>query len=203
MQQVDVFELPNYELNRSQQEWLWLFSLIVAGKSAEFATKKLDALLEAADPCDEASSPFEALLDHMSTVDGLDKLLRRVKTGQYRKLVGAFKYSFASVRPDDPKLTIKELERCPGCGPKTARFFFMMTRKDARCAALDTHLLKFMRDMGHEAPKQTPPAGRTYDRLERAFLAECDKRRVSPAAFDMELWKLYRKGGQADATARL
>jgi thermostable 8-oxoguanine DNA glycosylase len=65
-----------------------------------------------------------------------------------------------------------------------------------RCAALDTHLLKFLREIGIEdVPDSTPPAGATYARLERAFLEFCDRAKVDPATVDLAVWNHYSKNG--------
>lgn len=184
---VDVFDLPNYGLSDNQHEWLWLFSIMVAGKKAEPTRDKLNAFLKAA-PC---GTPFEAVRT-LAMENGLDDALRRHRVGQYRRIGGAFR---ASVKMTKPiwECKLPDLEVIPGVGPKTARFYYMMTRPNARMAALDTHILKFLRDQGHDAPKVTPPHGPTYERLEQAFLAECDKRGVTNvAAFDLEIWKEYR-----------
>jgi hypothetical protein len=198
--QVNVFDLPNYELDQPQLEWLWLFSLVVAGKNAEFANKKLNAYLYDSArlflPFEKGSKVTPLRIVNEDMQEGSLKMrLMHAKTGNYAKLDRAFSYSAIYLRGRLGEVGIKDLELCPGCGPKTSRFFYMMTREGARHAALDTHVLKFLRDVGHEnVPKTTPAAGPTYERLERAFLAECTARRREPAEFDMEVWKFYREG---------
>lgn len=187
MQQVDVFDLPNYRLLGSQHEWLWLFAIMVAGKKAEQTRDKLNAFLKAS----PRGTPFEAVR-LLVIANGLDDALRRHQVGQYRRISGAFKTTVKMTKHVQ-ECEVPDLEAIPGVGPKTARFYYMMTRPNARMAALDTHILKFLREQGHDAPKSTPPHGPVYERLERAFLAECDKRGVTNvAAFDLELWKEYR-----------
>ena len=91
--QVDVFTLPDYRLSNRQKEWLWLFSLMVAGKSAEFATKKLNILLHG-----WSGTPFNAI-DRMLYKGTLDENLRAAKTGQYRKLTRAYEYTVKELYP--------------------------------------------------------------------------------------------------------
>ena len=74
----------------------------------------------------------------------------------------------------------------------------MMTTRNARCAALDTHVLKYLRDKGvPDVPRQTPAAGPTYERLEQAFLGFADDVGVSPAILDISVWEDYRNRGRA------
>jgi thermostable 8-oxoguanine DNA glycosylase len=80
-----------------------------------------------------------------------------------------------------------ELETIHGIGPKTARFFIIWTRPDARVAALDVHVLRWLKTLGYDAPSQTP-SGKRYVELEIAFLAEADRRRVTPHILDQQIW---------------
>jgi thermostable 8-oxoguanine DNA glycosylase len=104
--------------------------------------------------------------------------------------------SLVDIAERNPNLrtcSVADLEACYGIGPKTARFFVMHSRRDAPpMAALDTHILKYLREQGVEGvPKETPSAGPTYNRLEQAFL-ELVPAGVSPADWDLEVWKRYR-----------
>ncbi len=184
---VDVFNLPNYRLTGSQSEWFWLFSIMVAGKKAEVTVDKLNAFL--------LDAPFGTPLESIRVLMVSGKLgerLRHHKVGQYRRIEAAFRYS-AKMRKNLWNCGIIDLEKVPGVGPKTSRFFIMMTRRNMRVAALDTHILKFLRDCGHDAPTSTPPAGKKYDRLEKAFLQEADRRGERDiGAFDLKIWTEYR-----------
>jgi len=79
-----------------------------------------------------------------------------------------------------------------GIGFKTANCFLMHSRKDARCAAFDTHLLKFMKAMGcKDVPDQAPQSRKQHDRLEKVFLEIADKTGFAPADLDLITWRLY------------
>jgi thermostable 8-oxoguanine DNA glycosylase len=93
-----------------------------------------------------------------------------------------------------------DLEKIHGIGPKTARFWILWTRPDARYAALDVHILRWMRERGHKAPKQTPSAPKTYARLEKAFLAEADKRGLTPRELDFKIWQASASAANVAAT---
>jgi thermostable 8-oxoguanine DNA glycosylase len=93
----------------------------------------------------------------------------------------------------DPRsCTVEQLEAIHGVGPKTARFFLLWTGRKIRCAALDTHLLKFLRDLGYKVPKNTP-SGTRYAVIEKIALAEADKRGMNPNDFDWIIWDAYSR----------
>lgn len=157
------------------------YSIIVAGKNAKFAenvTKKLFS--------DEEKTPFEVVKEWVVKGE-LDQKLREARSGNYVKTAKAFEdlvNSNIDLRTCQPV----DLESIHGIGPKTARFFIIWTRPDANCAALDVHVLRWLRNQGHAVPKSTPPAGRTYDRIEQIFLSEAQKLGVTPRQLDEAIW---------------
>lgn len=185
------------EQTQFKLEYKLLFSLIVAGKSANFAKNALARLLGEPDLLGrQYGTPFP-MLRHMCGIPGVqaDVLranLKAARTGNYKKLDRAIK-ALVAANLDLRACTPQELERIPGIGPKTSRFFILWTRPDARYAALDTHILKWMRYLGYNAPNQTP-FGKKYDELELAFLAEADKRGMKPAELDAAIWEWCQVG---------
>lgn len=165
-----------------------IYAVLVAGKSAKFAEMKVLALVGWA----STLLPFEIIEDHIQCGD-LEDWLRSERTGSYGRLLKCF--------PDlinlDPRIcTIHELEAVHGVGPKTARFFILWTRPGAMHAALDTHVLKWLRSLGYNAPKSTPQAGARYEELEQAFLREARHRSKTPRELDFEIWDWYANGNQ-------
>jgi thermostable 8-oxoguanine DNA glycosylase len=65
----------------------------------------------------------------------------------------------------------------------------MSSRKGVQHAALDTHILRWMRDKGVNAPKSTP-TGKKYLTLEQQYLTMVPAEKT-PAEFDLEIWKKY------------
>lgn len=86
--------------------------------------------------------------------------------------------------------TVDDLQAIPGIGPKTARFFLLHTRPDAMVACLDTHILKFLRINGHDAPVSTP-SGKRYLELERIYLDMCVRNGWNPAEKDIQIWRTF------------
>ena len=153
-----------------------IYSLIVAGKSAKFGM------------------PFDIIRRLSKEKGSLRFWLEMARTGNYRKLtkaLPALAESGVNLRTCGPE----ELERLHGWGPKSARFFIIWTRPESRYAALDVHVLRWMRKRGYDAPKSTPQNPKKYARLEKALLEEADRRGMTPRELDSMIWDAAQKGG--------
>lgn len=160
-----------------------VFAIFVAGKSEIFARGVAGRFLES------HRSPFETIRG-LAAVDGaLEAALRRARSGSYTRLALCLP---RAAELDPETCTIEELEAVHGIGPKTARAFVLWTRPGTRCAVLDTHILKWLRALGHAAPKSTP-TGKRYRELEQAVLREADRRGMTPADLDAQVWASYAK----------
>jgi thermostable 8-oxoguanine DNA glycosylase len=186
---IDPSDVISYDRTDAELELFWLFCLVVAGKTATTQARLLNGFLNSLPASDqpENDSPFERI--HKSEARG--ELLQAVidsRLGQYNRLVRAFA---DSTTLDLRSCTVADLEAIHGVGPKTARMFLMMTRRGVRHAALDTHVLKYLRSQGHDVPKATPSAGKTYQLWENKFLEYADLSGKSVAEFDLGIWKSY------------
>ncbi len=168
---------------KEEAEWKLIYSAIVAGKSARFAEGVMGRL--------------EWLWSDVGVFDGvrqaikagdLETVLREARSGSYTRLT---KCLAGLVEIEALTATVEKLETIHGIGPKTARFFVMWSREGQRYAALDTHVLKYLRELGHDAPKSTPQAGPVYRRLEQAFIAEADRQGKTPRELDYEVWDRF------------
>jgi len=169
---------------KSELQAKLIYALIVAGKSAKFADEKTRALLGHR-RCDEL--PFDTIL-RLRMEGRLWDVLKAARTGNYRKMERALQY----LSDSDLELTTctpQQLEFIPGVGPKTSRFFILWTRPDAECAALDVHILRWLRTLGYLAPFATPQDSETYGRWERVFLKEAQERGMKPAKLDAQVWE--------------
>jgi hypothetical protein len=175
------------DLTRHELERRLVCAVVVAGKNAGFAQRVVGRLFpERVERPD--NRPFLMLADWF-LAGTLRDHLTDARSGNYGKLTAAFVH-LANWDRDLRAVTVKELEEVPGVGPKTSRFFLLWTRPDFRGAALDVHVLRFLReDLRVPAvPRSTPADPRTYARLEAAFLAEAERRGVTPADLDAEVW---------------
>lgn len=174
-------------MDRIELEYRLIYSTIVAGKSAKFADMKCRALMGY---IKSGETPFE-MLKRLHRSDKLTNVLKEVKTGNYSKL----SVCLAEITNLNPETcTIEELENCHGIGPKTSRFFILWTRPKIKHAALDTHILKFLRSLGIDAPKSTPQSKSKYEKLEKVFLAEAEKRNMTARELDSAIWDAYSNG---------
>lgn len=180
--------MPNKELTKWEVEARLLYSIIVAGKSAAFADKAIARFLRSVGE-DETPLQYVKELDRL---DLLDEFLREAKVGNYAKVKQAFS-EVAKANFDLSKVTPEELEDIYGIGPKTSRFFVMWTRPDERYAALDVHVLRWLREHGYDAPKTTPQNRGKYRKLEKIFIKEAEKRGISPRDLDWQIWSNYSK----------
>lgn len=169
---------------RAEIERKLLYSVIVAGKSAAFADGALERFVSGATG---RETPFEYIRQLIDSGE-LYNTLRRSRCGNYNKT----RRCFVEIIDLDPQgCSVADLECIHGIGPKTARFFLLWTRPGIRVAALDTHILKWLREVGYDAPKSTPPAGKKYQELEDAFLQEADDAGLSPRELDYKIWSRY------------
>jgi thermostable 8-oxoguanine DNA glycosylase len=181
---IDPEDVINYTRTDAELELWWLFSCVVAGKTARTQAKLLDSMLNKL----EGETPFEKF--RKMSYNQLRDALIESRIGQYNRLIKTF---WQSLDVDLRNASVEELEAIHGVGPKTARMFIMMSRPGARYAALDTHVLKHLRANGIDAPKATPPAGKRYRELEEAFIALADKAGETVADYDLAVWKDYSR----------
>lgn len=179
----------DFNRSRWEKEHFLTFAVLVANKPAA-RTRVVLANLLVGIGSDETPFEYLAFLDRTGI---LDATLRACRTGQYRRIGGALQV-FARGGIDVETCTIQDLEAVPGIGQKTSRFFMLHAREGTRCAVLDTHVLKWLVELGYPAPRGTPREPGTYRRLEDVFLAEADKRGVTPQDLDARIWLHYARG---------
>jgi len=160
-------------MSEVELEWHLIYAIVVAGKSARFANVVIARLKEIHLARGEGS-PINHLVAHPED-------LRAANAGRYGILEKAF-LEFSRRQPELRTCHPRELERIPGIGPKTSRFFVVWTRPEARFAVLDRHVLRWMN-------ARPPKTVREYEELEREFLEEADRRGQTPRELDLEIWR--------------
>ena len=174
--------------NKHELQYKLLYSIVVAGKSAKFAKNALGRFLQ--DNCYSDNSPKELPFDYIKQMIADDELLgylEYARTGNYTKLDKAFR---EVIKLNPETCTVEDLEAIHGIGYKTSRFFMLWTREGCRYAALDTHILKYLRSLGYDAPKSTPTSSKKYIELENIFLKICDEKKMEPRDLDYEIWQM-------------
>jgi thermostable 8-oxoguanine DNA glycosylase len=182
---INPTTITNYNRTQSELEEFLMFSIMVAGKSAKQTALKLNQFLNMREDCE---SPLE-FLDNLIHEGRLYDAMKNCRLGQYGRLAKAFQ-GIVQLRNKLHKASVNDLEAITGIGPKTARFFILHSRENVRLAVLDTHILKWLKLHGENAPKTTP-TGKKYAMLEQAFLNYAWKYEMEPATLDLHIWKQY------------
>jgi len=179
---IDPRTVTQFDRTQAELEEFLLFSIVVAGKNAFVQAQKLHQFLAFS-----TTSPFETIR-YLDRNGLLDSALRSVKMGQYERIGNAFR-GVANFFSGESNVTMSLplLESIKGVGMKTSRFFFMHTLPNQQYACLDTHILQWLGEKGHEVPKMTP-RGQKYLWLEQAFLAYCRELNMTPADLDLQIW---------------
>lgn len=189
---INPKKITQYGLNRLRLEEYLIFWIAVAGKTAKTIAPRIDQVLwEGYRELGHRGprSPFKIVREL-----GKRRLATRLnKTGiGCHKAKASAMVDTANAGFDLKKCSRDELTSINGIGLKTANCFLMHSRPDARCAGLDTHVLKFLRDMGCEdVPQATPKSIKQHKRLEDFFLEVCDCTGFTPADLDLVVWRLY------------
>jgi thermostable 8-oxoguanine DNA glycosylase len=189
---IDPINLTKYNRSVPELEEVALFCVLVAGKGALPTARALDRLLKNLDtlPTVKQKTPFQLVRDY--PYNNLGSVLQASGIGGWRRKTVAI-LDLATTDLDLRTCTVEDLENIYCIGPKTARFFLLHTRPNQRIAALDTHLMKHLRSLGHDVPNNTPSSKRVYARLEQVVLDLIDQSGMTPADWDLMIWNQYRR----------
>lgn len=188
---IDPFNITNFNRNEDELIELLLFSVFVAGHNAKTTSIHLEEYLN-------------TFLDNWK-ISLKTKLISYVKNNSARVIakhlkksgIGCYKRNANFIITlanklndiDLKTISILDLEKFKGIGPKTSRFFILHSRENvANIAVLDTHVLKYLKEQGFDVPKTTP-TGAKYYFLEQKFIELAKKNGKSVAGFDLEVWK--------------
>lgn len=197
---IDPFNLRPPIRGRRQQEWV-IFAVCVAGRKATMVAAKVDAFLKLLRRWYGWADPFE-LLHRAAREYRVREALEEVRMGQYTRIARALYDLSIGLRSGDGRVTDVLLRGVRGVGFKTRRMILLYNNPKLRCAVLDTHVLKFLRLLGHDVPKSTPSNGSTYRRLEQIFLFEADRRGMTSLELDTAIWRAAADGRSLSALVR-
>lgn len=205
--------LTNFNRTQNELELMVTFSVAVAGKTARIMARQIAAFFG------NEANPFD-YLEMLYTTGLLRQCLEKYRIGMYTKMT-KFVESLIAAGPLNLKtISVEDLYKLHGIGYKTAKMIVLHSQPNKRMAVIDTHILKFMRDVMHiqGLPKSSPQSKNRYDILEEELLAWVDNRiKYEPhvcvfkgdkeigcitlkrrpdgqpdyAAFDLDVWNLY------------
>lgn len=180
---INPYTITNYSRSDYELQEFLLFCVCVAGKSSEMQAKKLHEFLV---PWGH-TLPFDTI-KHLDYNSLLRHDLEACKMGQYTRICKAFR-AIANSGLDLKTCTVEDLEKIPGVGLKTSRFFLTHSRPNQEYCVLDTHILCHMRDdLGIATPKATPTNPKVYYALEAKLLEVVRASGKSYADYDLEVW---------------
>lgn len=185
---INLDEVTKFDRTPAELEEFAIFSVLVAGKTAKTMVKCLHKLLG------KCTEPF----GYMRLFRFYDKdsvLVQNLKSCGVGCSTYKAKTLYQLVRADlDLKTcTTDDLEKIWGIAEKTSRFFILHTRPNQQLAALDRHILRYLRDNGIADVPTNTPKGHTYRKLEKEFLSLCQQQNKTPAQLDLEVWYKYSK----------
>lgn len=185
---TDLLNPAKYDRSIPELEDFLLHSVFVAGKKAKEQSEKLQFLYQYVDA--DAKSPFEGI--SRWSKDHLNVCLREIRSGQYNRLTNCI-YELCKSGINLQTCTCEDLEKFPGIGFKTSRFFIVYSRPITNCAILDTHILAWLREKHPDAPFSTPTSKTQYTKWENIFLQHCEELNKTPQELDFEIWVARQK----------
>lgn len=183
---VNPEKITNFDRSNEELEELFLFAVLVAGKNARIQATKLEAFLGE----EGVKSPFVYLKKLIATGQ-LVKALKEQKIGKYKLLSASLEYAVTNFSNGKLRYaTCEDLEKIPGVGLKTSRFFILHSRLGSKVAVIDTHLLKYLKRefKSVTVPSVTPADPNKYKLFETLFLGSCFKEQVTPYEGDLTCW---------------
>ena len=175
--------LINFRRTQEQLEIFWLYCGFSVGKARDPAQKALAKLLDMG----RGKTPF-ARVRSLIKAGTLRSSLEATRIGAWNRLERFLRESVT--RPMNLRhATREQLQQVHGIAGAKSRFFLLCTRRNARCAVLDRHILAHLRDVGHDVPEETPSSRKEYERIEQLWLAEVDKSGMTPAEYNLKRWR--------------
>lgn len=184
---VDPQNITNFNSSRFELELVMLFWICAAGKKATTSANCLNNFLTYGSNIFGKIFPFDII--RCTPPAELPLYLKNFGIGCYNNKAKCM-IDLVNKNLDLSNCSIFDLESVKGIGPKTARCFLLHTRKEAKYAGLDTHILKYMRDQGLDVPKSTPN-GKKYLDLEKKFIKMAENSSMTIAEFDLHIWRKY------------
>lgn len=180
---IDYINLPNYNLNDQELEEFLIFSICVANKPAKVIAPRVHNFCE----------PYRPnVLRNLKNIDveSIQQNLKELGIGCHSNKAKCLKF-LSNKNLDLKSCTTTDLEEAPGIGLKTSRFFLGHTRRGFESAILDTHILKFLKEMGNDVPSSTPTNIKKYMSIENIFIKYAKNMGISTPELDIILWKHY------------
>ncbi len=187
---IDPINFTDYRRTTEELEEAILFALLVAGKNALTTARLLDKFLRDYDHI--GNSPFEIFSRfELTKLPQLSVALKDYGFGCYNSKAKGI-HALVRANLDLRTCTVDDLEKIHGIGMKTSRFFVLHSRKDAKSAPLDVHVLHYLKDLGYDVPKVTPSSKKLYLTIEKICVQLAKQAGKTLAEWDLDVWRIYR-----------
>jgi len=190
---IDPTDITDFDLSVGELEERILFWVLAAGKNGKQAAASLERLCRmiCPDRSEWERSPFAVIGWRVRRgPPKLSEWLQSAGIGCFN-LKAEYIIDLIHSGINLQTCTVDDLQSIKGIGPKSARCFLIHSRPNQRLAGLDRHLLHFMRDRGYVVPKQTPQSNKKYKEIEALALEVADNLGLTPAEFDLGVWRKY------------
>lgn len=195
---IDPTNITDFNRDDYSIQEVMLFWICAAGKNARFVSNCLNRILKKGHELfGENILPF----DIIKKFEDLPDILKNYGIGCYNNKSRSM-LELANSDLDLRICSVEDLENIYGIGPKTARCFIIHTRRNARHAGLDTHLLKFLNDKGYNVPLSTPNSRKKYAEVESIFLKLVDEYKTTVHELDLKIWNEYSSRKKKNAKRR-
>lgn len=192
----DPTRITDFDQSDAQLEMSLVFWVLAAGKTAHVVVRQMEGLVrDFFSGVGIGEDPKASILNAISahSLQSIQQKLKDSGIGCW-KLKSEALYQLSRATLDLKTCAVEDLEEIRGIGPKTARCFILHSRRNARVAGLDTHILRYLRELGLDAPRTTPGSKSSYARWETVVLELADQYGLHPAKFDLWVWnQLSRK----------
>lgn len=183
---LDPDNITNFNLNEDELQLNILFWICAAGKNGHTSARCLSNLLSQFSLLTKETSPFNII----KKIYDLPNELKKSGIGCYNNKSRTIK-ELINKNLNLKNCSIDDLESIWGMGPKTVRCFLIHTRKNQKLAGLDRHVLRFLKEMGYDVPRNSPNK-KKYRELEKIFIKIADSLNKTPSELDLEIWKKKR-----------
>jgi thermostable 8-oxoguanine DNA glycosylase len=186
---IDPVSITKFDNTKEQLEEVLLFWVCAAGKNAITASNSLENFMITIHKMNSINlyNPFYCIRKFSQKEISL--LLKSHGIGCYNNKSKTF-FELANSNLDLFKCSTEDLEKIYGIGMKTSRCFVIHSRKNAKCAGLDIHVLNFLKDKGYNVPNHTPTK-KKYLEIEKIFIKLVEDSQMSVAEYDLMVWKKY------------
>jgi hypothetical protein len=193
---IDPYNITKYNRTDDELEEVLLWWTLVTGKDAFASARALGRFMAAKGD----RSPFEYVRYILSipTARDLASDLKAAGIGCYTIRARTWT-EVVNSNLDLRTCTVDDLEKIFGIGRKTSRAFILHSRENAQVAVIDRHMMTYLAKHGHVFNQKSLKQIRStqYLRAEQKVLKLAKKKKMTPAEFDLHVWRQYARERRA------